>query len=453
MVGLHIYNDIDGIDKSIDHTATLQLEEWFEKMEYFNNGVISISYSFYKGYPINQYTDNDLIIIYEGMIYNRTNDEVFDFCKSIANSNCDVTLIKDLVGDFVESSDGDFIILIYSKLIGKYIIFNDFIGRLPFYYYFDLKRFIAGRSIPYIIHNIPQICIDKNALTEFIMIEFLIGNNTFFKDVQRLSPAEIIFISTTNNCLKIISQKNKEDYFAADNPFKNKEEAIETLYKEYTKATQNRIEKLKSQGYNLFNTLSGGFDTRAVFGVINNITQDFTNVTYEYCQDESGISRQLLEKTNSKSQFVKLSFNNQANYLDSPLLFRTGNSVNIYTTSICYNDELFMKNEILKNKDAVFLGFGGEFIRHPFSPLPLNPYIYLCYSISCIPIHALLPVLNVSSSGYKKFMMSNLKQYKKKSKEYIYKHLYNEYYRNYVVGAGEDRYRLFAWTKIGRAHV
>jgi hypothetical protein len=42
--------------------------------------------------------------------------------------------------------------------------------------------------------------------------------------------------------------------------------------------------------------------------------------------------------------------------------------------------------------------------------------------------------------------MKPLKQYREKSRESVYKHLYEEYYRNYVAGAGEDRTRMFVWT-------
>lgn len=445
MVGLHVYHNVNGINKYVDHTATLQLEEFHEKTECYNNGFISISYSYYKGYPINQYIDNNVIIILEGMIYNRTNDEVICFCKSLAEQVSDEA-IKELVGDFVESSDGDYIIMIYLKSNSQYIIFNDLIGRLPFYYYFDSIQFIAGRSIPFILHNMPRISIDKNALTEFLMKEFIIGNNTFFKDIIRLAPAEILFVKTINNHLNLISQITKEESFDTINAFKNKEEAIESLYQEYKKNTQNRIEKFNSQGYSIFNTLSGGFDSRSVFGIINKITQKFTNVTYEYSQDESVIALKLLERTNSKSDHVKLSFNNEADYLDSSLIFRTGGCVNIYTTSFVYNDQIFMKKKLLNTKDVVIGGFGGEFLRHPYRSLPLSSYTYLCYYLACIPIHKLTPVLNVSLPNFKKFLMSTLKQYNEKSNEGIYKHLYNEYYRNYVVGAGEDRMRMLFWT-------
>jgi hypothetical protein len=446
MVGLHVYNNLDGIDTSNDHTATLQLEEWHGKKEYFNDGILSIDCSFYKGYPINQYKDEDVIILYEGMIYNRTDEEVFEFCKSIPKKDNDSLFIKNQIANFVDLSDGDYIILIYNIKSKQYIIFNDLIGRLPFYYYSNSKLFIGGRSIPFILHNIPQICLNKNALTEFLMIEFLIGKDTFFKDIKRLSPAEILIINSKNDSLQIIAQFAIKESFIAENLFKDKEEALSELYKEYTQATKNRIETLESQGYNILNTLSGGFDSRAVFGSMNNITQNFTNVTYEYIQDESIIAKQLLEKTNSKARFVKLSFNNEADYFDSSLIFRTGCSVNIYTSSVCYNDSLFMKKVILNNTNAVFGGFGGEFIRHPYYPLTVNPYTYLCYYCSCLPIQMLLPIFNISSSDFKKFMMSTLSQYEEKSKEGIYKHLYNEYYRNYVVGAGEDRMRMFVWT-------
>jgi len=128
------------------------------------------------------------------------------------------------------------------------------------------------------------------------------------------------------------------------------------------------------------------------------------------------------------------------------LLFRTGNGVNIYTASVCYNDALFMKREILANKDCLFGGFGGEHIRHPYYSLPVSAYSYLCYYYPEVPVHALLPVFNVASPGFKEFLMDTLKQYREKSKNSVYRHLYEEYYRNYVVGAGEDRTRMFVWT-------
>jgi hypothetical protein len=445
MVGLHIYHNLDGINKTENHLATLQLEEWHIKNEYYNDSVFSIGYSHYDGYPINLYSDDEQIIVYEGMIYNRTREEIYSFCKSLEFHN-EFTISKKRIEDFVATSDGDFIILLYSKATGSYVIFNDIMGRLPLYYYFDHKRFIAGRSIPYMLHNIPQISIDKNALTEFLMIEFIIGKDTFFKDIQRSAPAEIIWVNVSDNHLNVNLQKSAEDCFDLINPFVNKKEALDELVRLSIDATQKRIEKSKSDGYAIINTLSGGFDSRAVFGAIQTFTHDFTNVTYEYVQDESAISRQLIDKTHSASKFIKLSFHNQVHYDDSSLQFRTGNGVNIYTNSICYNDALFLKNSMLKSKHVLFGGFGGEFIRHPYYTLPISSYNFLCYLYSCIPVQALLPVLNISAETFRNFLMATLNRYKDQSRDAEYKHLYNEYYRNYVVGVGEDRMRMFIWT-------
>jgi hypothetical protein len=105
-----------------------------------------------------------------------------------------------------------------------------------------------------------------------------------------------------------------------------------------------------------------------------------------------------------------------------------------------------MKKELLKNTDAVFGGFGGEFIRHPYHALPLSPYTYLSYYCASIPVQKILPILNVKHRDFKNFIHSTLNQYNEKTQEDIYKHLYNEYYRNQVVCAGEDRTRMFVWT-------
>lgn len=446
MVGLHIFSDISGIDQSLDPSAPLQLENWHGKSEIFGNGRLSLYYSFYKGYPVTHYSDDEWVVIYEGMIYNRTEEEVFSFCRSVGGSRCEPSSLRDKIGAFVESSDGDFILLIFHKATGDCILFNDYLGRLPFYYYVDSKCFVGGRSVPFLLHNMPRISIDRNALTEFLLTEFMIGEKTFFNGVKRLSPHEIVSLGTAGKDLKLDAFSMNEDHFTENALFRSKEDALDTLVREFVKATTDRIQMLESRGYRLINTLSGGFDSRAVFGAMNAVSRDFINVTYEYIQDESEIAGQLLRSTGSSSQFVKLSFTNRPDFADSGIIFNTGGSVNAYTTSVAYNDCLSMRKALPGHTDALFGGFGGEFIRHPFFPSPVSPYAYLCYLAARVPVSELLPVFNVPAPEYKAFLMSSLKEYKEKSNDTVYKHLYNEYYRNYVVGAGEDRTRMFMWT-------
>ena len=446
MVGLHIFHHIDGFDRLEDLSATLMLEEWHKKKECFNNGTLFLCCSFYEGYPIQHRETEELIIVLEGIIYNRSDEDIFDFCISVGNQKNGLAEADKKIRDFTGSSDGDYIILIYNKIKGDYLIFNDDIGRLPFYFYYDSKQFTGGRSLPFVVHNLPFIAVDRNSLTGFMMNEFLIGRHTFFKNVERMSSGSILFISRNDECLELVNRSPDEDLFSTDHPFANKEEAIEALCREFILTSENRIDKLEAQGYSLINTLSGGFDSRAILGMINSLSRDFTHVTFEYSQDESETARQLLKATGSGAPYVKFSFDNKVDILDSSLIYRTGNGVNIFTTSLCYNDNLFLRNELLKPKGAVFGGLGGEFIRHPYHVLPIGPRNYLCNFHASFPVAKLLPVFNVSSEDFKKYMLSALDEFKEKTREGIFKRLYHEYYRNYIVGAGEDRNRMFSWT-------
>ncbi len=446
MVGLHIYHNTDGINNPQFHTTTLHLEPWHEIQKCYSNESVFVYCSFYDGYPIAQFHDDNFFIYYEGIIYNKTNEEVFDFCKSVVKYDSDVSAQNHLIGSFIESADGDFILMVYHKTTDEYLLFNDYLGRLPFYYHYDGKQFVAGRSLPFIVHNLPRIRIDKNSLTEFLMTEFLIGNNTLLKDVKRLIPAAIIRINPAASGLGMAMVSTSEEFFCADQVFRDKQQAIETLFKLFAKTTNDRVEYLKTKGYKLINTLSGGFDSRVVYGMINQITPDFTNITYEYSQDESDIARELLKKTASSSPYVKLSFDNKVHLQDSSLVFRTGSGVNIYTTSLCYNDNLFLRKHFLHNKSAVFGGLGGEFIRHPFHVMPLTPFAYLSDYCASIPIRKLVPVFNVSRRDFRKYMSDSLNSFKERARESMFKRLYNEYYLNYVVGFGEDRMRMFTWT-------
>ncbi len=446
MVGIHLFHHAAGIAGKGFSAEKMLTEGWHRKREYIYNEFLYLAASFYEGYPVIHYEDDDVLVVYEGIIYNRTNEEVFSFCRSLAEPDPATGTPSPRIALFVDASDGDFLLLVHHKKSGVSQLFNDSLGRLPLYYYADAEQCMAGRSFPFIIHHLPRICIKPDALTEFLMNEFLIGKNTLFEGVYRLAPAEMLVLKPAPNGPVISLHPTADASFATANPFKTRKEALDALHYELEQATKNRIGSLISRGYRIVNTLSGGFDSRAVFGMIRHFTDDFINVTYAYSQDESRIAKQLLDETGSRSDYVKLTFDNRVNWLDSPLMFRTGNGVNIYTASLCYNDNLFLKRELLQGRDAVFGGLGGEFIRHPYHPLPMGPYAYLTLFCATLPVRNLLPVFRVEPSHFRKYLGTTLQGFKEKRGEAAYRSLYFEYYRNYIVGAGEDRMRMFAWT-------
>lgn len=449
MVGIHVLINKKNLDKAIDHSLNQKIEKNNKITHCYSDEKTYINYTHYDGYPIRQIIDNDFVILIEGMIYNRDDEEVLNFCKSLGKNDREENTKR--ISDFTDKSDGEFIVFVFIKSKNEFIIFNDVLGRLPFYYFFDSVRFIAGRSTPFILHNMPTISVNKMALTQFLLTHYLTGSNTLIKDLKKMVPSEIVFIQSkseeTIECTSVITVDKKT--FITENPFKTKKEAIDSLYADCKAGIINRIEKLSKENYNIINTISGGNDSRSVFGLINSITQDFTNVTYEYVQnrqDESNIAQQVLKETRSKSKFVKLSYDNEVDGLDSSLVYRTGCNVNAFTIATSYSGSLVMKNKISTSKDVLFKGFGGEFIRHPYPALPLNAIDFLCYGLPEVPVHKVAPIFGIRVADYKTFLNSTYcSKLQEKSQKDVYKHLYSEYYTN-IVGAGEDRERLLFWT-------
>ena len=139
---------------------------------------------------------------------------------------------------------------------------------------------------------------------------------------------------------------------------------------------KNRVETLVSNEYKLIADLSGGFDSRIVFGALAKQAKNVDYFTFEYIQDESIIAQDLFEKLNSPGTYSKLKFKNELD--DSKLsevVFKTDGLANYYTSYVCYNDLNYLYNYIPKEKTARFGGLGGEFFRHPFQ-LFINDVFY-----------------------------------------------------------------------------
>ena len=72
-----------------------------------------------------------------------------------------------MIRDLVRSADGDFIILVLNPDANKLLVFNDYTGRLPVYYYNNPDVFILGREIKFLLNVIPNgLSLNKLSIVE-----------------------------------------------------------------------------------------------------------------------------------------------------------------------------------------------------------------------------------------------------------------------------------------------
>jgi hypothetical protein len=96
-----------------------------------------------------------------------------------------------------------------------------------------------------------------------------------------------------------------------------------------------------------------------------------------------------------------------------------------------------------------FMGFGGEFIRHPYHLK--KPYPELAAALSddaytnFINISDACGMINLSANDFRHNLEQEIARFPEKNDSGRIRHLYFDYY-NRVVNGGENRHRLFSWT-------
>ena len=222
----------------------------------------------YPDYPINIFETDEFWICIEGKIYGKTieaiNKETHALIRRIFETTKTSEEDKRVIADWLLKTDGDFVIYALNKKTKDFIIMNDVLGRLPFYYYNQNDEILASREIQlisYLIENEQHIDtkFDKMAIAQFLLFRHTLGNRTLLSDVYRLGPASLLRIHIDNFSIQVESiyrfnfeRKEHENKSIKDNAGR--------LVSLFTEACKSRAD---DNSKNLV-SLSGGLDSRAV---------------------------------------------------------------------------------------------------------------------------------------------------------------------------------------------
>jgi hypothetical protein len=428
--------------KFLLHEKNFFLKTFFSSQNSF------VCASIYKEYPFTSFPLDGAIISVEGIIYNKPDSEVRNQLGIIAKKIRENQSTKEDIARFKDTSDGDFIVHIWDPIAQKGVIFNDYYNRLCGYYYYDSSMLIFSKELKVILEFIPKILFDKNSLVQYLLREYSLGNATLFQNVKHLGLGEVIEFCLTKGSVKTNIIVTNLVTFKLTNPFKNKEEAAKDLGVKFLEATRNRVNKLKEYGYDLMADLSGGFDTRTILAGLSRYAPNVSYYTFEYIHDESTYARAVFDATGKPGTYNKVSFNNLIDPTQiSKLIYQTDGLVNYYTTAICYNDIKFLKKQVSK-KSARFSGLGGEFIRHPYKNYFHSLFFGFKQNLYNVKMDAqtACDLLNFPKQNFYEYLKKYLCSYAENTKKDKLKHLYYEYYDQYVGIAAEDRERTHIWT-------
>jgi len=148
--------------------------------------------------------DKSIWTVFNGEIYNFK-----DLKKELVNNghifktNVDTEVIvhgyEEWGLDFPKHLNGIFAIALHDQKKNKFVLVRDHIGIKPVYYSFTNKRIVFGSEIKAILESkLVEKELNMDALGEFLSWEYIPGESTLFKSINKLGPGKLIEIDLSN---------------------------------------------------------------------------------------------------------------------------------------------------------------------------------------------------------------------------------------------------------------
>jgi len=223
----------------------------------------------YPEYPIEIIESSEFWICVEGKIYNKTvsiyRNEIRILLKRIFATSFLTKEDKNTIAQWLLTTDGDFMVYALDKSTKDFVIINDLLGRLPFYYHYRKEREIAAsreiQLLDSLIHykKDDNDKFDKIGLVEVLLFSHTLGKRTLLSNIHRMEPASILKIYSKNLGLEIENIHCFDFQVKANTNLSIKENA-KNLVSLFSQACKSRADH---DSRNII-SLSGGFDSRAV---------------------------------------------------------------------------------------------------------------------------------------------------------------------------------------------
>jgi asparagine synthase (glutamine-hydrolysing) len=186
-------------------------------------------------------------IIFSGEIYNET---IKDPKKYF------VDLYK--TGDFekLKEVNGSFFVAIYDDKNEKLTLINDRFGSLKHFYCYEKNQLFFSPKISALMSIVENKKIQKDALIDFLIFGFCLGNKTFDENIFQFPPGSILEITKQKMTLK------RYWTYPCDGKYDERDE--NTLLEELGRRWQNAVDRRIKKDEKSIIQISGGLDSRAI---------------------------------------------------------------------------------------------------------------------------------------------------------------------------------------------
>jgi hypothetical protein len=309
-----------GLNAIVDFSSKLenkqkQIEKALCKMDYdptyshskiYGNASVGIFFSGYPAYPYYQTTIGDKALAIEGAIYNKSDNKIKEELTGILSLLMKNPNNTQSLANFIRETDGEYVVYYIDPAISKVLVFNDAMGRLPAYCYFDNNQFIIGRSMKFLLGCAPEIKFSDWGLIEYFLYSAPLGDHTFFKNVNRLLPYTMIIIDYAKGQVdkRILFRYNFDDRWE-DKPLAN---YVIDLHDLFIESISTRAARFHDKKHIL--SLSGGLDSRANLMGLLKAGIEFETITFNDYFNQLGrdipVVEQLVKNYKIKNRTFRL---------------------------------------------------------------------------------------------------------------------------------------------------
>jgi hypothetical protein len=401
-------------------------------------------------YRVKKSTSHTLVV--EGIIYNLSDKELFEKLETIANVSHHPEQANKLIYEFQDASDGEYIISIINNDTEAVVVFNDFFGRLPLFYYHDASSLFFSRDIKHMLQLIPQIKIDKAGMTDYLLFNYQLGTKTLFENVKQFDCKQILYGHLQPNQVQVSVFKKQLD-LNLTTPYASRDACVSAAAEQLQEVTAIRNTKLLNEDYKLICDLSGGLDTRTVFGILSKLNKNVEYICHQITNDEATYANAVFSALHGPGKFTKVTVGNlisfEGNYIEE-LVYNTNAFVNYYSASICTRtlEDVFLKSQSPLQKTARFGGLGfTDFLRKGYriDNKPLLESIENGYP-GPLKLSEACQISGLNVKDYSDHLTALFNSWPEKKPEEQFKKLYFRYQIVLQSRYAEDRERLHFWN-------
>jgi asparagine synthase (glutamine-hydrolysing) len=196
--------------------------------------------------------------------------------RSPADSELALQLYLEFGADFIHQVEGLFSLAIWDGRSQALELFNDRFGLKPLYYAHWNHRFLFAPEMKGILteRRFPR-NLNLTATAEFVRFQQVLGNKTFFQDIELLPPASRLTYRRDQNQFRIRCYWDWRELGSVQ-PFNSVEEATEEVGRLLHRSVEERFRRVDRLGV----FLSGGLDSRGLVAAAGKKAQGLPTLTY-----------------------------------------------------------------------------------------------------------------------------------------------------------------------------